>query len=231
MNALTSQAWSRMMVERVTSVGVEPCRFFASLFSIRMHKAPSDWRLRSMEYTPVSIDIAEPLILVHFINEHSFKVVDRRLRRQDFLTFFSNREYCLIGMEACGGSQHRVRELTIQRKVQLLQARFKALVIGNKNDEIDARAIYKAVQQPGMDSAVKTEELPSGTLPESGETIRKGRAAMERELPAALKLMKTKRPPYLITVLEDQYNKLNATAAVTTMRATSAFKSGRERQC
>jgi len=32
---------------------------------------------------------------------------------------------------------------------------------------------------------------------------------MDRELPAALERMKTKLPPYLITVLEDQYNRLN----------------------
>ncbi|BEM75218.1 hypothetical protein SME36J_46410 [Serratia marcescens] len=58
------------MIERVMSVGVEPHRFLASLCSIQMHKAPSDWSLRSMEYTPVSVDITEHLILVHFINEH-----------------------------------------------------------------------------------------------------------------------------------------------------------------
>lgn len=38
-----------------------------------------------------------------------------------------------------------------------------------------------AMQQPGKNIAVKTEEQQSGTLPEFGETIRKGRAAMDRE--------------------------------------------------
>ncbi|MBM2613893.1 IS110 family transposase, partial [Shigella boydii] len=37
---------------------------------------------------------------IHFINEHTDEVVDKQLRRQDFLTFFGNREPCLIGMEA-----------------------------------------------------------------------------------------------------------------------------------
>ncbi|WP_147439802.1 hypothetical protein, partial [Gibbsiella quercinecans] len=36
-----------------------------------MHKAPSDWRLHSMKYTPVGVDIAKHLIQVHFINEHT----------------------------------------------------------------------------------------------------------------------------------------------------------------
>ncbi len=87
-----------------------------------------------MKYTPVGVDIAKHLIQVHFIDEHTGEVVDKQLRRQDFLTFFCNREPCLIGMEACGGSQHWARELKKQgHKVRLLQARFvKAFVMGNK---------------------------------------------------------------------------------------------------
>lgn len=66
-------------------------------------------------------------------------------------------------MEACGGSQHWARELTkLGHKVRLLQARFvKAFVMGNKNDVMDARAIWMAVQQPGKEIAVKTEEQQS----------------------------------------------------------------------
>lgn len=48
-----------------------------------------------------------------------------------------------------------------------------------------------------------------GTLLEFGETIHKGRAAIDRELPAAMERMKAKLPPYLITVLEEQYNRLS----------------------
>lgn len=114
-----------------------------------------------------------------------------------------------------------------------MQGRFvKAFVMGNKNDVMDARAIWVAVQQPGKAIAVKTEEQQSilvlhrsrrqlvkfrtaqisalhGTLLEFGEIIHKGRAAMDKELPLALERMKAKLPPYLITVLEDQYNRLN----------------------
>uniref|UniRef100_UPI0010CC0FF8 IS110 family transposase n=1 Tax=Escherichia coli TaxID=562 RepID=UPI0010CC0FF8 len=48
-----------------------------------------------------------------------------------------------------------------------------------------------------------------GTLLEFGESIHKGRAAKEREFPEALERMKERLPPYLITVLEDQYNRLS----------------------
>ncbi len=100
-----------------------------------------------MKYTPVGVDIAKHLIQVHFIDENTGEVVDKQLRGRDFLEYFSNREPCLIGMEACGGSQHWARELTKQgHKVRLLQARFvKAFVMGNKNDVMDARAIWMAV--------------------------------------------------------------------------------------
>lgn len=56
-----------------------------------------------MKYLPVGVDIAKSLIQVHFINEHSGEVVDKQLRSKDFLSFLSNREPCLIGMEAWGG--------------------------------------------------------------------------------------------------------------------------------
>lgn len=187
-----------------------------------------------MKYIPVGVDIAKHLIQIHFIDEYSGEVVDKQIRSQVFLMFFSNREPYLIGMEACGGSQHWARELEKQgHKIRLLQARFvKAFVMGNKNDVMDARAIWVVVQQPGRSIAVKTEEQQSvlvlhssrrqlvkfraakinalhGTLLEFGDTIDKGRAAMDKELPAALKRMKVKLPPYLIALLEDQYNRLS----------------------
>lgn len=187
-----------------------------------------------MKYIPVGVDIAKHLIQVHFVDEHTGEVVDKQVRRQDLLTFFSNRKPCLIGMESCGGSQHWARELTKQgHQVRLMQGRFvKAFVMGNKNDVMDARAIWMAVQQPGKAIAVKTEEQQSvlvlhrsrrqlvkfrtaqinalhGTLLEFGETIHKGRAAMDKELPAALERMKMKLPQYLISLLEEQYNRLN----------------------
>lgn len=55
-----------------------------------------------MKYTLVGVDIAKHLIQLHFINEHTGEEVDKRLRIRDFLTFCSNREPCLIDMEACG---------------------------------------------------------------------------------------------------------------------------------
>lgn len=60
-------------------------------------------------------------------------------------------------MEACGGAQHWARELRkLGHKVRLMQARFvKAFLMGNKNDVMDARAIWMAVKQPGKAITVK----------------------------------------------------------------------------
>lgn len=63
-------------------------------------------------------------------------------------------------MEVCSGAQHWAREFTkMWHKVKLMSARYvKAFNIGNKNDIADARAIWLAVQQPGKEIAVKTEQ-------------------------------------------------------------------------
>ncbi|MDL4913041.1 MAG: IS110 family transposase [Enterobacterales bacterium endosymbiont of Blomia tropicalis] len=187
-----------------------------------------------MKYTPVGVDIAKHLIQVHFIDEYSGEVVDKQLRSLDFLAFFSNREPCLIGMEACGGSQHWARELIkLGHKVRLLQARFvKAFVMGNKNDVMDARAIWMAVQQPGKAIAVKTEEQQAilalhrmrqqlvkfrtaqinalhGMFLEFGETVRKGRASLDKAVPVVLERLREKLPSFLIALLEEQHRRLS----------------------
>lgn len=48
-----------------------------------------------------------------------------------------------------------------------------------------------------------------GTLLEFGEAIHKNRAAMDRDLLAALERLRVELPPYLITLLEGQYNRLS----------------------
>ncbi len=47
---------------------------------------------------------------VHFIDEHTGEVIDKQIKRAA-LQIVINREPCLIGMEACGGSQYWAREL------------------------------------------------------------------------------------------------------------------------
>jgi transposase len=67
----------------------------------------------------------------------------------------------VIGMEACGGSQHWARSLQkLGHEVKLLSGRMvKPFVVGNKSDAADARGIWMAVQQTGIKAvAIKSEE-------------------------------------------------------------------------
>ncbi|EGK3843810.1 hypothetical protein IPA66_004434 [Escherichia coli] len=111
-----------------------------------------------MEYTSVGVDITKHLIQLHFIAADTGEVVDKQLRSRSFLKYFSDRKPCLIGMEVCEGS-HWAREQTnwVIKPVCCRLVFVKAFVMGNKNDVMDARAIWRAVQQPSKDIVVKTE--------------------------------------------------------------------------
>ncbi|EDS8890524.1 IS110 family transposase [Salmonella enterica] len=186
-----------------------------------------------MKYTLIGVDIAKHLMQIHYVDPHSGELVDKKVKRNAFLTFFSNREPCLIGMEACGGSQFWARELKkMGHEVRLLQGKFvKAFVMGNKNDVMDARAIWMAVQQPGKSVPVKSAEQQAilalhkmrsqlvkfrtaqinaihGILLEFGETINKGRTALDKALPEVLERLKITLPQFFIYQIEDQHRRL-----------------------
>ena len=132
--------------------------------------------------------------------------------RAKFLEHFANRAPCLVAMEACGGSQHWARRIRdLGHEVRLLPAKMvRPFVGGNKNDAHDARAIWTAVQQPGVKTvAIKTEEQQAilalhrmrqqlvkfrtaqinclrGLLTEYGEVMPQGWAGMRRGMALAL---------------------------------------------
>ena len=94
------------------------------------------------------------------------------------------------------------------------------LVGGNKNDAHDARAIWTAVQQPGVKAvAIKSEGQQAilvkfrtaqinglrGLLTEYGEVMPKGRAGMRRDIPAALERVSERLPAMVIETLREQW--------------------------
>lgn len=117
--------------------------------------------------------------------------------------------------------------------VRLMPAQFvKAFNIRNKNDPADARAIWLAVQQPGKPVAVKTEMQQAvlalhrlreqlvkfrtmqinglrRLLTEYGEVMHKGRAALDREIPAILARVSQRLPAVLIDTMRAQWNGLS----------------------
>lgn len=186
-----------------------------------------------MKHTAVGVDIAESVIQLHYIDAETGEIVNKPIKRIAFLQHFANRTPCLIGMEACGGSQHWARELIkLGHQVRLMPAAFvKAFNIGNKNDAADARAIWLAVQQPCKAIAVKTEAQQAvlalhrvrqqlvkfrtmqmnclrGLLAEYGEIMAKSRAALDRSVPAILERLSERLPAMLIDSLREQWNGL-----------------------
>jgi len=112
-----------------------------------------------MTLTPVGIDIAKNVTQMHYVDEETGEVVNKPIKRAQFLEYFANRAPCLIGMEACSGAHHWARQFTkMGHQVKLMPVEFvKAFNIRNKNDAANARAIWLAVQQSSKPVAVKTE--------------------------------------------------------------------------
>jgi len=165
-----------------------------------------------MKHTVYGIDIAKTVFQLHTVDMTTGEIVSLKLKREKFLAHFVNRQPCVIGMEACGGAQHWARELIrLGHTVKLLSGRFvKSFVMGNKSDAADARAIWMAVQQPGVKPiAIKTELQQAilalhrlrqglvktrtmqinalrGLLTEYGVVMPKGKAGIRQGIAAAL---------------------------------------------
>ena len=177
--------------------------------------------------TVVGVDTAKRVFQLYWVDMETGEIVDLRLTRTKFLEHFANRAPCLVALEACGGSQHwgrRLRELG--HEVRLLPAKMvRPFVGGNKNDAHDARAIWTAVQQPGIKTvAIKTEEQQAilalhrmrqqlvkfrtaqinclrGLLTEYGEVMPKGRAGMRRGMAEALARVSERLPAMVVEAL------------------------------
>lgn len=187
-----------------------------------------------MKLTAYGVDIAKSVFQVHTVDGETGEIMSKQIKRAAFLDYFANRMPCLIGMEACGGSQHWARRLTeMGHEVKLMSGKVvKAFVSGNKNDVGDARAIWLAVQQPGIRSiAVKTEAQQAvlaqhrmrqqlvkfrtmqsnglrGLMAEYGEVMAVGRPALERGMKAALEKLSDRLPTMLIDSLREQWEML-----------------------
>lgn len=188
-----------------------------------------------MKLTPVGVDIAKQVFQIHWVDPQTGEVISRQIRRAAFLAHFANRAPCLIGMEACGGAQHWARSLgQMGHQVRLMPGQaVKAFVSGNKNDVADARAIWTAVQQPGVRSVtVKTESQQAvlalhrmrqqlirfrtmqinglrGLLAEYGEVMAVGRAALNRAMADVLCRLEERLPAMLMDTLREQWQRLD----------------------
>ncbi len=78
----------------------------------------------------IGVDIAKRVFQLHWVEE-SGEIKSVQVRREKFLEHFANRALCLVGMEACGGSQHWARELQkLGHEVRLMSARMVKPFVG-----------------------------------------------------------------------------------------------------
>jgi transposase len=198
----------------------------------------ANWRIHIMNATPktvVGIDTAKSVFQLYTVDIETGEVISKQLKRAQFLTWFSNRAQCLIGMEACGGSHHWARQLqAMGHEVKLMPGKMvKAFVSGNKNDAADARAIWMAARQPCIKAvAVKSEAQQAvlamhrvrqqlvktrtaqrnelrGLLAEYGEVFGLGRAAFNAGMKGALARLAERLPAVLIDTLREQWDELS----------------------
>ena len=184
-----------------------------------------------MNTTVFGIDIAKNVFQLYSVDKETGEVTNKPVKRAAFLEQFANREPCLIGIEACGGSQHWARRLTeMGHRVKLVSGKsVKAFVHGNKSDAADAKAIWIAVQQPNIKAiAVKTEAQQAvlalhrmrqqlvkfrtmqsnglrGLLTEYGEVMGVGRAALDKAMKDVLARLNERLPAVLIDTLREQW--------------------------
>lgn len=180
------------------------------------------------------VDVAKQVFQVHTVDLETGEVTSKQIKRAKFLEYFANRAPCLIGMEACGGSQHWARHLKeMGHDVKLMTGKqVKAFVSGNKNDVADARAIWLAVQHSAIRAvAIKTEAQQAvlamhrmrqqlvkfrtaqsnglrGLMGEYGEVMAQGRKALNQGMPGALIRLAERLPASLIETLREQWNML-----------------------
>ena len=183
----------------------------------------------------VGVGIAKRVFQLHSTDMETGEIVSLQLKREKLLERFANRQACLIGMEACGGSQHWARKLiTMGQQVKLLAGKaVKGFVTGNKSDRHDARAIWTAVQQPQVKGvvAIKAEEQQAilalhrmrsqlvkfctaqinglrGLLTEYGEIMPQGKAGVRKGIAEALAGLADRLPAMVIDTLREQWARI-----------------------
>lgn len=185
--------------------------------------------------TIVVVDTAKRVFQLHWVEMETGEMVNLQVKREKFLEHFANRAPCLVAMEACGGSQHWARQLqALGHQVKLLPGKMvKPFVAGNKNDAQDARAIWTAVQQPGIKTvAIKTEAQQAvlalhrmrqqlvkfrtaqinglrGLLAEYGEVMPQGKAGVRKGIPEALQRLSDRLPAIVIDTLREQWGRVS----------------------
>jgi transposase len=185
-----------------------------------------------MNATTYGLDVAKCVLQMYWVDPQTGEIVNRRFGRDDLLAFLARRPAGRVALEACGSGHWWARKIkALGHEVVLLHAKFiRPFVQTNKTDAADARAIWTAVQQPGMRTvAAKTEDQQAmlslhrmrallvkfrtmqvnqlrGLLYEFGATFRAGRVAGLAEIRARMAELEDALPGTVIGSLQGQCN-------------------------
>ena len=184
----------------------------------------------------VGLDIAKNVVQMYTVDMGTGEIINVQIKRSKVREHFANHPNCLIAMEACGGAHHWARELAaLGHSVHLLHAKaVRAFVTGNKTDATDARAIWLAVQQPGVKFVgVKTTAQQAtltlhrqrellmkmrtmqtnalrGLLYEFGATFAQGRKALFKDVEQTLEDLSAQLPQMVRDSLREQVARIKA---------------------
>ena len=187
----------------------------------------------------VGLDIAKQVFQLHTVDMGTGEIINVQIKRAKVVEHFANRPASLIAIEACGGAHHWARALqALGHNVRLLHAKIvRPFVSGNKTDATDARAIWLAVQQPGVkfvgiksteqqatltlhrqrELLMKMRTMQSnalrGLLYEFGATFAQGRNAVFKDIEAALENLRTSLPQMVADSLREQVLRIKAFSA------------------
>lgn len=187
-----------------------------------------------MDATTYGLDVAKRVFQMYWVDSQTGEIVNRRFGRNDLIEFLVKRPPGRVALEACGSGHWWARKIkALGHEVVLLHAKFiRPFVQTNKTDAADARAIWTAVQQPGMRTvAAKTEDQQAmlalhrmwsllvkfrtmqvnqlrGLLYEFGATFRSGRVAGLSEIRARMAELECALPGTMVCSLNDQLNRI-----------------------
>jgi len=162
--------------------------------------------------TVLGIDLAKQSFQLHGVDKNSIVMLTKKLTRKKLSQFIAQLSPCLIGIEACSGSNYWVRVFErYGHTVRMIAPQFvKPFVKSNKNDTADAEAICEAVQRSSMRfvpaKSVEQQDIQSlhrirnqavarrtaqanqirGLLMEYGIIIPKGISYIRKEIPCIL---------------------------------------------
>ena len=96
--------------------------------------------------TTIGLDLAKSIMHLHSLDDNGHTLWKKTLKTEELVIFLKTLDSCLIGIEACGGSQYWHRTLSsLGHTVHMISpTRVKAFVEGQKNDKNDAAAIANA---------------------------------------------------------------------------------------